>query len=76
MNRLIAAAFLFSAIAGTGMAHALSLVPPVQAPGPDIIAVAGGCGPGFHPRIKSGGMLFRIMLYRPLPRQPPSGPTW
>jgi hypothetical protein len=47
MKRLITAAFLFSTIVGAGFANALPL-PPVQAPSGDIIAVAGGCGPGFH----------------------------
>jgi hypothetical protein len=56
MNKLIAAAFLFSTIAGTGIAQALPLLPPVQAPSADIIAVAGGCGPGFH-RGPNGGCL-------------------
>jgi hypothetical protein len=56
MNKLIAAAFLFSTIAGTGVANALPLLPPVHVPTPDIIQVAGGCGPGWH-RGPYGGCL-------------------
>jgi hypothetical protein len=48
MKRLIAAAVLLSAITGSGASHALPLLPPAQAPNADIIAVAGGCGGGFH----------------------------
>jgi hypothetical protein len=48
MNKFIAVAFLFSTIAGTGIANALPLLPPAQAPVADIIEVAGGCGPGWH----------------------------
>lgn len=56
MKKFIAAAFLFSTIAGAGVANALPLLPPVQAPAPDIIEVAGGCGPGWH-RGPYGGCL-------------------
>jgi hypothetical protein len=56
MKKFIAAAFLFSTIAGTGVANALPLLPPIQAPPPDIIEVAGGCGPGWH-RGPYGGCL-------------------
>ena len=47
MNKIIAAAFLFSMIAGSGVANALPLLP-VQAPTKEVIEVAGGCGPGWH----------------------------
>jgi hypothetical protein len=56
MKKFIAAAFLFSTIAGTGVANALPLLSPAQAPTPDIIEVAGGCGPGWH-RGPYGGCL-------------------
>jgi hypothetical protein len=46
-RKFIAAAFLVSTIAGAGIANALPLLP-VQAPSAEIIAVAGGCGPGAH----------------------------
>ena len=48
MRRLVAA-FLFSTVTGTGFVNALPLLPvPVQLPSANVIAVAGGCGPGFH----------------------------
>ena len=47
MKKFVAAAFLLNIITGTGCANALPLLP-VQAPNGEIIAVAGGCGPGFH----------------------------
>jgi hypothetical protein len=56
MNRLIAAAFLVSTLMGAGPAHAMPLAPPAPAPGADVIAVAGGCGPGWH-RGPYGGCL-------------------
>jgi hypothetical protein len=47
MNRLVATAFLFSALIGAGAANALPLksFAPVDA---NVVEVAGGCGPGFH----------------------------
>ena len=56
MNRLIAAAFLVSTLMGAGFAHAMPLAPLAPAPGADVIAVAGGCGPGWH-RGPYGGCL-------------------
>jgi hypothetical protein len=47
MKKFIAAAFLFSTIADSGIANALSLQP-IQAPPVEVIQVAGGCGPGWH----------------------------
>ena len=55
MNRLIAATFL-STLMGAGFANAMPLAPPAPAPGADVIAVAGGCGPGWH-RGPYGGCL-------------------
>ena len=45
MNRLIAAAFLLGTIVS---ANAMPLAPAAPTPNPDIIEVAGGCGPGWH----------------------------
>jgi hypothetical protein len=45
MKKLIAAAFLFASIAS---ANALPLAPIAPAQNPDVIAVAGGCGEGWH----------------------------
>jgi hypothetical protein len=56
MNRLIAAAFLASTLMGAGAVNAMPLASTVPAAGSDIIAVAGGCGPGFH-RGPYGGCL-------------------
>jgi hypothetical protein len=47
MKKFIAAVFLFSTIASSGVANALPLLP-VQAPTDAVIQVAGGCGPGWH----------------------------
>jgi hypothetical protein len=56
MNRLIAAAFLASTLIGAGAVHAMPLAQVAPAPGSDVVAVAGGCGPGFH-RGPYGGCL-------------------
>ena len=56
MNRLIAAAFLASALMGAGAANAMPRAALAPAPGADVIAVAGGCGPGWH-RGPYGGCL-------------------
>ena len=55
MKRSIAAAFLASTLMGTGVAAAMPLTPlaPVNT---DVIAVAGGCGAGWH-RGPYGGCL-------------------
>ena len=45
MNRLIAAAFLLGSIVS---ANAMPLTPLAPAQGGNVIAVAGGCGAGFH----------------------------
>jgi hypothetical protein len=45
--RLIAAAFLGSALLGVGVAEAMPLNP-LAAERTDIVRVAGGCGPGWH----------------------------
>jgi hypothetical protein len=47
MNRLIAAAFLGSALLGGGVADAMPLTP-LAAGNTEIVQVAGGCGPGWH----------------------------
>jgi hypothetical protein len=47
MNRLIAVAFLGSALLGAGVADAMPLTP-LAAENTEIIQVAGGCGPGWH----------------------------
>jgi hypothetical protein len=47
MNRLIAIAFVASALIGAGAAGAMPLAPLAPAPA-DVIEVAGGCGPGWH----------------------------
>lgn len=46
MNRLIATAFILGTLVSG--ADALPLVPVAQASGSDVIAVAGGCGQGWH----------------------------
>ncbi len=48
MNRLIAIAFVTSALFGAGAAPAMPLAPFSPAPNADVIEVAGGCGPGWH----------------------------
>jgi len=48
MNRLIAIAFLASALIGAGATQAMPLAPLVPAANADVIEVAGGCGPGWH----------------------------
>jgi len=53
MNRLIAAAFLLSTLAGAASAMPLAPLAPADN---DVIAVAGGCGPGWH-RGPYGGCL-------------------
>jgi hypothetical protein len=47
MRKFIVAAFLLSNICATGFATAMPL-PPTQAPNSEIVAIAGGCGAGFH----------------------------
>ena len=47
MNRLIAAAFLISTVMGAGIANAMPLAPLANG-NSDVIAVAGGCGAGWH----------------------------
>jgi hypothetical protein len=47
MNRLIAAAFLMGALTSPGIANAMPLAPPANG-NSDVIAVAGGCGTGWH----------------------------
>ena len=47
MKRLIAAAFLVSTMMGVGVAKAMPLTP-LATGDTDVIAVAGGCGPGWH----------------------------
>ncbi len=56
MNRLIAAAFLACTMMGTVAAGATPLAPAVPATTGNTIAVAGGCGPGWH-RGPYGGCL-------------------
>jgi hypothetical protein len=56
MNRLFAAVLLASTLMGAGAVTAMPLASTVPAAGSDIIAVAGGCGPGFH-RGPYGGCL-------------------
>jgi len=48
MNRLIVAAFLVSSLMSVGIANAMSLATAPSGVNTDVIAVAGGCGPGFH----------------------------
>jgi hypothetical protein len=55
MNRLIAVVFLMSTL-GAGLANAAPLAPLAPSQSSDVIAVAGGCGPGFH-RGPYGGCL-------------------
>jgi hypothetical protein len=47
LNKLIAAAFLGSALMGAGVADAMPLRP-LATNNTDIVRVAGGCGPGWH----------------------------
>jgi hypothetical protein len=47
MNRLIAAAFLISTLTSAGIVNAMPLTPPANGKS-DVIAVAGGCGSGWH----------------------------
>jgi hypothetical protein len=47
MNRLIAAAFLLSTLTSAGIVNAMPLTPPATG-NSDVIAVAGGCGSGWH----------------------------
>ena len=53
MNRLIVAVFLLGTVSGA--AHAMPLAPLAPADS-EVIAVAGGCGPGWH-RGPYGGCL-------------------
>jgi hypothetical protein len=46
MNRLIVAACLVTSLMSAGVANAMPMASPAS--NNDIIAVAGGCGPGFH----------------------------
>jgi hypothetical protein len=55
MNRLIAAAFLMSTLTSAGIANAMPLAPPANG-NSDVIAIAGGCGTGWH-RGPYGGCL-------------------
>jgi hypothetical protein len=48
MNRLIVAAFLATSLMSAGVADAMPLAPAPSDVNTDVIAVAGGCGPGFH----------------------------
>ncbi len=56
MKRLIVAAFLASSLMSAGVANAMPLVPAASAVNTGVIAVAGGCGAGFH-RGPYGGCL-------------------
>ncbi len=49
MKMTFTAALLASTIAGVGFASAMTASPATPVTGADIIKVAGGCGPGFHP---------------------------
>ncbi len=49
MKTIFAIALLAATIPGVGFASAMPATPVAPAPGADIIKVAGGCGPGFHP---------------------------
>ena len=46
--RAIAIAFLASSLMSAGVANGMPLAPVTSDVNTDIIAVAGGCGPGFH----------------------------
>ena len=48
MKILVAAAFAASLLGGASIANAMPAAPTGGA-NPDVIQVAGGCGPGFHP---------------------------
>lgn len=56
MNRLIAAALLASTLTGASLVSAMPLAPFAPSQSGDVIAVAGGCGPGWH-RGPYGGCL-------------------
>jgi len=63
MNKLFAAVLLAGSVAGLAAANAAMPLGPLSPAGnPDVIAVAGGCGPGFH-RGPYGGC--RPNAYRP-----------
>ena len=48
MKKILAAVSLLAALAFPGLLQAAPLAPFAQASSPDVIQVAGGCGPGWH----------------------------
>ncbi len=56
MKTFLAALSLLAVLAAPGMAQATPLAPFAQGSSPDVIQVAGGCGPGWH-RGPYGGCL-------------------
>jgi hypothetical protein len=56
MNRLILAAFLTGSLLCPALAHAMPVFVAEPAVNSDVIAIAGGCGKGFH-RGPYGGCL-------------------
>jgi hypothetical protein len=64
MKTVFAAALLGGLIAGVGVAQAMPLAPASQ--GPEIIRVAGGCGPGMH-RGPYGGCVRNGVVVVPAP---------
>ena len=67
MNRLIAIAFLASALIGAGATQAMPLAPLVPAANADVIEVAGGCGPGWHRGPYGGCVRNGVVVVRPAP---------
>ena len=48
MKKPIVAAFVASLLMSSGIANAMPVISGVPALNSDVIAIAGGCGPGFH----------------------------
>ncbi|MBR1223146.1 hypothetical protein JQ557_34465 [Bradyrhizobium sp. U87765 SZCCT0131] len=78
MKILVAAAFAAGLLAGSSVANAMPAAPAGGA-NPDVIQVAGGCGPGFHPgpygRCRPN-RYERPVIVRPMPRRCPPGFFW
>ncbi|MGO4717389.1 GCG_CRPN prefix-to-repeats domain-containing protein [Bradyrhizobium sp. 2TAF24] len=79
MKILVAAAFAASLLAVSGVANAMPTAP-ARGANPDVIQVAGGCGPGFYPAGPYGrcrpSRYERPVIVRPVPRGCPRGFFW
>ncbi|MEW6642906.1 MAG: hypothetical protein AB1586_20545 [Pseudomonadota bacterium] len=84
MKILVAAAFAASLMAASSVANAMPAAP-ANGSGADVIQIAGGCGPGFHPdpygrcrpnRYRPPVVVRPPVMERPYVRRCPPGLMW